>query len=430
MSNLKSRFAKMGIQIPEILVPDTADMEKWAVVACDQFSSEKNYWSETAQIVGDSPSTLNLILPECYLEDGDKAGRVKKINNTMNEYIEKKLFRKLDPGFIIVDRSTAFVPSRKGLMISIDLDQYSFAADEKCLIRPTEGTVIERLPPRIEIRENAPLDLPHILLLINDGNKSIIEEAFNNISEFETIYDFELMQNGGKIKGNLISDETYLEKICTAFEKLSQKSDMLFAVGDGNHSLATAKEIWEKLKKEGASEDHPARYALVEVENIFNEGIIFEPIHRVLFDIDGDLFFNELKKNLQAEIITLKSESEMKELISVDSEDHRIGFIQDENWGYISISAPEVKLTYEVIQKFIDAYIKNNKTISIDYIHGDKAVYDLGSKKGNLGLYLTAIKKSEFFDMIVKDGALPRKTFSIGEAEEKRYYIESRKIIL
>jgi Protein of unknown function (DUF1015) len=430
MDNLKSRFAKMGILIPEILLPDNAEMEKWAVVACDQYSSEKEYWSETAAIVGDSPSSLNLILPECYLEDEDKPLRVAKINSTMNEYINKDVFKKLKPGFIIVDRSTPHVQSRKGMMIAVDLDQYSFASDTKSLIRPTEGTVMDRLPPRIEIRKNAPLDLPHILLLINDEEKSIIEEAFKHTESFKSVYNFELMQNGGKVKGELISDEVYLEKICTAFEKLAEKNDMLFAVGDGNHSLATAKEIWEQLKKEGAPEDHPARYALVEVENIFNEGIVFEPIHRVLFNVDSEAFFTALTEATSAEFISLESELKMKEAILSDSEDHRIGFINNGKWGYISISEPQTKLTYEVIQRFLDAYLKENNSISIDYIHGDKAVYDLGGKKGNLGLYLTAIKKSEFFDMIVGGGALPRKTFSIGEAEEKRYYIESRKITL
>jgi len=430
MNNLKSRFARMGILIPEVLLPNNKEMEKWAVVACDQYSSEKEYWETTKSIVGDSPSTLNLILPECYLEDSDKPQRVENINSTMNEYISKDIFKKLKPGFIIVDRSTLHVPSRKGMMIAIDLDQYSFAADTRSLIRPTEGTVIDRLPPRIEIRKNAPLDLPHILLLINDEDNSIIEEAFHHTELFETVYDFELMQNGGKIKGQLISDEVYLNKICTAFEKLAEKNDMLFAVGDGNHSLATAKEIWKKLKSEGVSEDHPARYALVEVENIFNEGIVFEPIHRVLFNVESTSFFSELKKASKSEFVILESESAMKQAIQSDSKDHRIGFIDDGKWGYISIDDPQTKLTSEVLQKFLDAYLRENSTVSLDYIHGDKPVYDLGGKKGNLGLYLTAIKKSEFFDMIVDGGALPRKTFSIGEAEEKRYYIESRKITL
>ena len=316
------------------------------------------------------------------------------------------------------------------MMMAIDLDEYSFAADTKSLIRPTEGTVIDRLPPRIEIREKAQLDLPHILLFINDRDNSIIEEAYNNREAFDSVYDFQLMQNGGTVKGHLIKDEAYLEKICSAFEKLAGTNDMLFAVGDGNHSLATAKEIWEKLKKEGAPENHPARYALVEVENIFNEGIIFEPIHRVLFDIDSKDFFNTLKEEANADLISVSSEDEMKKMISADSSDHRIGFISDGQWGYISITDRDIKLNYEVIQKLIDGYLKKNNSVVIDYIHGDKATSDLGGKKGNLGLFLTAIKKSEFFQMIVAEGAFPRKTFSVGEAEEKRYYIESRKITL
>lgn len=430
MNNLKYRFEKMGILIPEILLPENTDMEKWAVIACDQYSSEKDYWNNTEKIVGNSPSTLNLILPECFLEEGDKAQRVQKINSTMNAYIENSVFRKLNPGFIIVDRSTPHVASRKGMVIAVDLDHYSFAVNAKSLIRPTEGTVMDRLPPRIEIRKNAILDLPHILLLINDKDNSIIEEAFNHIEEFETVYDFELMQKGGKVKGELISDEFYLEKICTSFEKIAAKNDMLFAVGDGNHSLATAKEIWEQLKKDGAPSDHPARYALVEVENIFNEGIIFEPIHRVLFNVDSESFFTTLKEKVNADFIPLESEKKMKEHIQSESAEHRIGYIYNGQWGYISISDSKTKLTSEVLQRFLDEYLKEHNLVTIDYIHGDKPVFDLGGKRGNLGLYLTAIKKSEFFDMIVNGGALPRKTFSIGEAEEKRYYIESRKITL
>lgn len=420
----------MGIIIPEILLPANEDMEKWAVVACDQYSSEKEYWKKTAEIVGDSPSTLNMILPECYLDDGDKAQRVKNINTTMNKYLDNNVFKKLKPGFIIVDRSTPHVSSRKGMMIAIDLECYSFAEDSNSLIRPTEGTVVDRLPPRIEIRENASLDLPHILLLINDEENSIIEEAFKHRESFEPVYNFKLMQGGGSIQGALISDEKHLEKICTAFEKLAEKDDMLFAVGDGNHSLATAKEIWKKLKKEGAPADHPARYALVEVENIFNEGIVFEPIHRVLFNIDRESFFTALKKETNGNILPLKTEEEMKEAISTESDEHKIGFVYDDQWGAISIREAQTKLSSEVLQKFLDNYLKDNPDAEIDYIHGDKALFELGGKPGNLGLYLTAIKKSEFFHMIITGGALPRKTFSIGEAEEKRYYIESRKITL
>ncbi len=430
MNKLQSRFEKLGIKIPEILLPANENMEKWAVVACDQFSSEKDYWIETAKIVGESPSTLNLILPECFLEDGDKAHRVEKINSTMNEYIDQNVFKKLKPGFIIVDRSTPHVPSRKGLMIAIDLEHYSFAVDTNSLIRPTEGTVMDRLPPRIEIRKNATLDLPHILLLINDGENSIIEEAFKHTETFESVYNFELMQNGGNVRGELISDEIFLEKICTAFEKLAEKNDMLFAVGDGNHSLATAKEIWNELKKGGAPSDHPARYALVEVENIFNEGIVFEPIHRVLFNLDKDAFLAALKTATGGTFVAVNSEEEMKKAINADCIEHRIGFVYENQWGYISISEPDTKLSSEVLQKFLDSFLVENQSVSIDYIHGDKALFELGRKKGNLGLYLTAIKKSEFFHMIVSGGALPRKTFSIGEAEEKRYYIESRKITL
>ncbi len=429
MNNIKSRFAKMGIKLPEILIPRDVDMQKWTVVACDQFSSEREYWNKTTDIVGNSPSTLNLILPECFLEDNDRTERVKKINSSMHSYIEKDIFKKLKPGFLIVDRKTPFASSRKGIMISVDLEHYSFDKESKSLIRPTEGTVLERIPPRVEIRENAPLDIPHIVLLINDKKRAVIENTFNYSDSFEEVYDFDLMQNGGQIKGYHISDKNNLEKICSAFENLAEENELLFAVGDGNHSLATAKEIWNRLKLCGVDEEHPARYALVEVTNIFDDGIKFEPIHRVLFNIDKNHFFYFLKENTLSEIIFLNSETEMKQAIYEDSKEHRIGFIHDKNWGYIGITQPEKKLTYEVIQNFIDIYLNKNRDVGIDYIHGDRSVYELGGSENNLGLYLTSLNKSEFFNMITTDGALPRKTFSLGEALEKRFYLESRHLI-
>lgn len=430
MTTLKKRFEKMGIHIPQILLPSQEKMEKWAVVACDQFSSEKEYWQETSTIVGDEPSTLNLILPECYLEDGDKKERINQINKTMSQYMDSDLFRKLPEGFVVVDRSTPYAQSRQGMIIAVDLEKYSFAANTKSLIRPTEGTVMDRLPPRIEIRKNAPLDLPHILLLINDENNSIIEKAFENSDDFETIYDFDLMQGGGHITGKLISDENYLERICSAFEKLAEKNDMLFAVGDGNHSLATAKEIWEDLKKKGASENHPARYALVEIENIYNPGILFEPIHRVLFNIDQEDFLKDLEKEKSVEKIQCSSKEEMLNMLSRNEAKHLIGFLSDNEYSCLIINEPDTRLTYEVIQPFIDKYRQENKEVLIDYIHGEKSLVDLSRKEKNLGLFMKPIEKSEFFQMIVDGGALPRKTFSIGEAEEKRYYIESRRISL
>lgn len=428
MNDLIDRFSHMGIHIPEILLPSNVDMNKWAVVACDQFTSQKDYWVKTTKIVDKGPSTLKLILPEVYLEDNDRKERISDIKNTMRSYIDNNILKTLEPGFVLVDRSTPFTNSRKGLILAIDLEQYCFQGSEKCLIRPTEGTVIDRLPPRIEIRENAPLDIPHILLLINDESGDIIENSFNHIDEFETIYDFNLMQNGGEIKGHLISKPEHLERICLAFEKLFKRHEMLFAVGDGNHSLASAKEIWDKLKSKGASLDHPARYALVEVNNIYNDGIIFEPIHRVLFNVDKSDFINYLIAKTDTVVKHTATKDQVKKLLRTDTTEHNVGFLSSGKWGYLTINEPETKLSYEVVQRIIDEYIKNNPKTKVDYIHGDKVVNELGMKKDTLVLYFPAIEKHRFFKMIEEDGSLPRKTFSIGEAEEKRYYIESRKI--
>ncbi len=418
----------MGIHIPEILLPNNVDMNKWAVVACDQFTSDKNYWLETSEIVDDNPSTLQLILPECFLEEDDKKQRIDTIKTTMSSYINNNIFKKLKHGFILVDRSTPHTPSRKGLIIAIDLEHYSFEKNSKSLIRPTEGTVIERLPSRVEIRENAPLDIPHILLLINDKHCNIIEEAYKYKEEFDTVYNFDLMQNGGKISGHLIKEEKHLENICKAFEDLFLKNEMLFAVGDGNHSLASAKQIWEKLKKSGAEKNHPARFALVEVNNIYNDGIVFEPIHRALFNVDTNNFLEFLKTKTNSQITYTATEDIVKDLLKKNKDNHIIGFKNGGQWGYITIINPDVKLSYEIVQPIIDEYLVSKKGINIDYIHGDKTVDEIGSKTNNLILYFNTMEKSDFFSMIIEGGALPRKTFSIGEAEEKRYYIESRHI--
>lgn len=422
----------MGIHIPEILIPHNVDMNKWAVIACDQFTSEKDYWKEISTHVDDGPSTLRLIFPEVFLDDNEhiseRREKIDGIKDTMHEYIDSNILKELEPGFILVDRSTPYNPSRKGLILAIDLEHYSFTEGDKSLIRPTEGTVVDRLPPRIEIREDAPLDLPHILLLINDKKQQIIEDAFNHLNNFEELYDFDLMQNGGSIRGHLIKEEKYLTKICEAFEEIFSEDEMLFAVGDGNHSLASAKKIWDQLKTDGAEPHHPARYALVEVNNIYNDGVIFEPIHRVLFNINSKDFLGKIHRDTKATITENITEDEVKRAIYSDTTEHVVGYLHDGVWGLLSIDDPNYKLSYEVVQREIDDYIQTKPGIRVDYIHGDRIVNELGQHKNNLVLYFPAINKDEFFSMINVDGTLPRKTFSIGEAEEKRYYIESRKI--
>jgi len=295
MTDVKQRLEKIGIGLPEILLPKKGtDLAKWAVVACDQFSSERDYWERVKSVVGDAPSTLGLIIPECYLEDGDTETRVREINGRMKSYLED-LLEPLEPGFVLVDRKTAHCESRKGLVLAVDLETYSFEAGATSLIRPTEGTILKRLPPRMAVRRGAVLDLPHILLLLDDPGRTVIEPLFSARKSFRKVYEFDLMAKGGSVAGWHVPEEA-LHDAALALEKLAA-GGFLFAVGDGNHSLATAKSLWEEKKASGAVPDDPARWALVEVENIHDEGLHFHPIHRVLFGLDEEEFLAEMAKH-------------------------------------------------------------------------------------------------------------------------------------
>ena len=424
MSNLQEKYASLGVAIPSILLPQKDDMfPTWAVVACDQFSSEREYWNKVEQIVGNTPSTLRLILPEAYLEDGDTEERITAINATMKDYLEKDVLAPLAPGFLLVERSTPHVASRKGLLMAVDLERYSFEEGSRALIRPTEGTILRRLPPRMNIRRGASLDLPHILLLVNDPEKTLIEPLYEARESLDELYRFDLMQEGGSIRGWHIPEEK-LFPVLDALEKLVRE-DLLFAVGDGNHSLAAAKQLWKEKKAAGASENDPARYALVEVENIFDPGVVFHPIHRVLFNVDEDHLFQFLENSLGAEAEYGTPEAEFPQ-----EGVHSLGFLFGNKRGKLRFSPEESGLTVEFLQKALDLYLEQHKKVSIDYIHGEDSVTELCLKDGNFGLILPPVDKDTFFSRILKEQVYPRKTFSIGEAVEKRYYLEARKLVV
>lgn len=444
---------KIGVHVPAILMPkDGISMSKWSVVACDQYTSQPEYWDEVEKIAGGEPSTLYLTLPEVYLESEDKDERIARINQTMLEYLENDILLPQNPGIIYVDRKTSHAPSRKGLVLAVDLEEYDYKKGAQTLIRATEGTVIDRLPPRIKIRENAAIELPHIMLLIDDEHKTVIEPISHRINALEKLYDFELMMEGGHIKGYKIEDKEILDTIIKNLEELSspenfkrkygvdeQKGVLLFAVGDGNHSLASAKAFWEKFKAslpEADKEEHPARYALVEVVNVHDEGLQFEPIHRVLFDVDVKMLLNKMldyynASGCQASYSFLENRDCMEaEIRSMRKESpaHFMPFTSHEFCGYVSVNCPKYNLEVGTLQDFIDSFLTENKKSRVDYIHGADVVQSLGSQPGNMGFFLPAMDKRDLFKTVVLDGALPRKTFSMGEAEEKRFYLESRKI--
>lgn len=409
----------------DILIPKNENMEKWCVVACDQYTSEPSYWSEVESIVGDNPSTLRLTLPEIYLEDDDVSERIKKINETMSNYLDEGIFKTLENSMIYVERTTLDGRVRKGIIGKIDLEDYDYNKGSETMVRATEKTVIERIPPRMKVRENALIELPHIMLLIDDEKKDIIDNLDKVVTKDEMVYDVDLMQKGGHITGYKLKDENVndiLSKLDALADKnifedkygVSDKGVLLFAVGDGNHSLATAKATYNKLKESNASLDvlNKARYALVEVVNLHSDALEFEPIHRVLFDIDTDDFMRELNKYYDI------NKTKMGQKIHIITKD-----IDDDFY----IDNPKSNLAVGSIQLFIDEYLGNHKG-RVDYIHGDDVTRSLGKKENNIGILLPKMEKNDLFKTVILDGALPRKTFSMGHSYDKRYYLEARKI--
>ncbi len=422
-------FDKLGFYPADILLPKDCDMSKWAVVACDQFTSEPEYWEAVEQQVGDAPSTLRLILPEAKLKDPNVDAYISGINDSMHGYLDSGVFKELSQSLIYIERQQSDGKIRHGLIGMVDLEAYDFTPGSGALIRATEGTVLDRIPPRAKVRRNAPVELPHVMLLIDNPERTVIEPLTAAAAGMEKLYDFELMQGGGHIRGFRLSAEQ-IDAVAQALLGLTEDEAMqrkygvsgvaplLFAVGDGNHSLATAKACYEE-KKKGVSEsewkDLPARYALVEVVNNHDDALQFEPIHRVVFDIDPAHLLSELRK-------TYPNAYEGK------GEGHTIGVVYEGYDGYITVPDPAMQLAVGTLQSFLDGYIKQYGG-EVDYIHGDAVTRELGSKKGNIGFLLPAMGKEQLFKTVMADGVLPRKTFSMGHAQDKRYYIESRKII-
>lgn len=403
------------LKVPKILLPKNVDMTKWSCVACDQFTSEPEYWQKLEEFVGDLPSTLKLIYPEVYLKNSDSI-RVDAINNTMSAYYDKGLFEEVE-SLILVKRVLNNGEVRLGLMVAVDLEAYEYTPENKALIKATEKTVVERLPARIDVRKNATLELPHVMLLVDDPDMSIIEPLYSESEEYEILYDFKLNMDGGWIVGYKVpNSETVLEKIYALlddeliYSRYGVKDNkILFAVGDGNHSLATAKECWE-LTKKGLSEDekanHAARYALCELVNLYDESLKFEPIHRIIFNANDDFIVNMA--------LNLSGEGRIKVVYS--NEEYLIN---------VPINPSEA---IRDIQDFIDAYIEEHGEVEQDYIHGDSNLSQIAARDNAIAIFMPTLSKEGLFKYCLTRGVLPRKSFSMGVAEDKRYYLEARKI--
>jgi hypothetical protein len=451
-------FEALGLKIPEILLPNPGvDLTKWAVVACDQYTSQPDYWEHAADFIGAAPSTLNLIFPEVYLGKGNETERIQRIQQKMREYLDAKVLESQGAGFVLVRRQTGRGKGRQGLIAVLDLECYDYHKGSRTLIRATEGTVLERIPPRVRIREGAPLELPHIMVLIDDPEKRVIEPVTARVEAgargLTRVYDTELMMNSGRVTGYRVDDPDLYQSIFNGLQKLADPAQfnqkygvtgqpvLLFAMGDGNHSLATAKAVWENLKQAlaGSAElmNHPARYAMVELVNLHDPGLEFEPIHRVVFQVDLPQLWEEMKAfySAQGAVMGLEffkdsntAREKGRQLAQSRKGVHLIQFVTENGWGLLTIEKSPQILEVGSLQDFFDDYLKKNPQTGIDYIHGDEVVTELGRKPGNIGFYLPPMNKSDLFKTVIINGVLPRKTFSMGEADEKRFYMECRKI--
>jgi len=429
-----------GFRLPHLCLPRPGiDLAKWAVVACDQYTAEPDYWQQVERQVGDAPSALHLIFPELYLGAADAPARIARIQATMQRYLAEGLLTEHAGAVLVERRIGAHV--RRGLMLELDLEHYDFHASSTSLIRPTEGTIVERLAPRIEVRRGAELELPHILVLIDDPQHTVIGPVAADRSALRPLYDTELMGGGGHVSGHALS-LAQGEQVLRALQALADPQafsaryavpagtpPMLFAVGDGNHSLATAKSIWEQAKATVGLQ-HPSRFALVEVVNIHDPALAFEPIHRLLFGVSADPR-QALAEQYGARLrcVDVASGEAMRRRLKAQTAAQAFGLIgPGARFAVIEIDAPATSLAVATVQAFVDDFIDGGGARQVDYVHGDDVLERLAQQPGHVGLHLDTVGKSELLKRVVLDGPLPRKTFSMGEAHEKRFYIEARRI--
>lgn len=412
----------------DILLPDFSKVEgrNWAVIACDQFTSEPVYWAKAKQETDGQVSTLNLILPEVYLSEAKN--RVPEINRTMQAYLSEQILTEHKDAMIYLERTQSDGRVRHGIIGKIDLEQYDYATGADSLVRATEQTVLERIPPRVAIRRNAPLELPHVMVLFDDPEQTVIEPLATSSNDFEIAYDFDLMLGGGHVCGKWIpkaEQNRILESLDARISSAEMSklygadhlSPLLFAVGDGNHSLAAAKAAYEEIKQKigiDQAKNHPARYALVEIVNLHDPALHFEPIYRVLFQVDPQDVVRELEA--------------YSESLNGNEAEQNVQYFSERLFGEVIFKHPSQQLAVGTLQKFLDEYISRHAGARLDYIHGTDSVRALSEKADAIGFLFGGMEKSQLFRTVIYDGVLPRKTFSMGHAEDKRYYLECRKI--
>ena len=424
---MDERFQGLPFGPADILLPQNCDLTRWAVVACDQYTSQPEYWQRVERFVGSAPSALHLILPESSLDGPNVETDIMDVTNTMSRYLREGVFRTCPNALIYVERTLESGKVRKGLVGMVDLEAYDYEAGAATPIRCTEGTILSRIPPRVAVRKNASVELPHVMLLTDDPQATVIEPLTAVKDRLEKCYDFELMEHSGHLRGWLL-DEEEKGRVARALHALADPGTfharygagelLLFAVGDGNHSLATAKACYERQKARLSPEqwaDLPARYALVELVNLHDPALEFEPIHRVLFGVNAAELLEDLKN------------AHPGAYEGVGEEGHVLRYVWEKGAGAITVPHPDTALPVATLQTFLDRWLSIHKG-RIDYIHGADVARSLADQPGNLAFLLPAMGKEELFPTVLHDGALPRKTFSMGEAQDKRFYLEGRKI--
>lgn len=441
-------YESIALGVPDLLLPKSGiDLSKWAVIACDQYTSEPEYWQKVSDLIGEASSSLNLIYPEVYLGEKDQDTRITRIRDHMRSYLDQDLFEEAE-GFIYVERQTG-QHIRKGLLACLDLDQYDFHKGATSLIRATEGTILDRIPPRVKVREGAPLEIPHIMVLIDDPGNTVIGPVTRDKDWLNKLYDFELMMDSGHLAGYRVNDSSIEENIINSLKALADPQAfsekygvspetpvILYAMGDGNHSFATAKTIWEKTKEskqdKNALLNSPLRYGLVELVNLHDDALVFEPIHRVLFDLSpGRNAVDEMMAFYpdRCRYVELSTPEEMQAVVdSQKGSPHKIGVVTESGSSMLEVANPDANLPAATLQNFLNVFMEDKGAKEIDYVHGTEPVINLGKKPDCIGFYLPAMDKHDLFKTVILDGATPRKTFSLGEASDKRFYMEARRL--
>ena len=417
-------FEGLPFKPADILLPRGCDLSLWSVVACDQYTSRPEYWQRVEDRVGRAPSALRLILPESCLEGPNVETDIMEINNTMSRYLREGRFQEYPDSLVYVERTLDSGKVRRGLVGMVDLAAYDYEPGADAAVRATEGTVLSRIPPRVAVRKNAPIELPHVMLLADDPNQALIEPLSAQTGEMEPLYDFQLMERGGRVKGWRLTQDQ-MAAVAQTLQGMRAQADrerggLLFAVGDGNHSLATAKECYERRK--GLTDPVqwpglPSRYALCELVNLHDSSLEFEPIHRVVFGVKPEELLDALI-------------SYYPSAVQGRAGGHVLPFVIN-RWsqGEATVTQPQAQLPVGTLQNFLDDYIAAHPKARVDYIHGaDEARALAGEREDAVAFLLPPMDKSDLFPTVVHDGVLPRKTFSMGEAHDKRFYLEARKI--